>query len=112
LKFDVKDPVHLDFIIAAANLRAQVFGLIESPHLQGNRDVAYFVKVLSQIHLPPWQPKAGVKIQVNENENANSNNSNNSNTDEEQEIEQIKAKLPVPGSLPQFKLNPIDFEKV
>lgn len=37
----------------------------------GESDPAYFKKVLIDVMVPEFQPKAGVKIQVQENEAAN-----------------------------------------
>jgi ubiquitin-activating enzyme E1 len=62
--FDASDAVHVDFVLAAANLRAATYGL------KGSVDRAYFSKAAAAVHVPPFAPKAGVKIQANENEAA------------------------------------------
>jgi ubiquitin-activating enzyme E1 len=41
--FDVHDQLHLDFIIAASNLRAQIYGL------RGDTDVKHFHRVLGTV---------------------------------------------------------------
>ena len=56
--------MHLNFVVAAANLRAFNYGL------KGEIDPAYFKKVLADVIVPEFTPKQGVKIQVNENEAA------------------------------------------
>ncbi|KAI8607937.1 hypothetical protein BC830DRAFT_1072563, partial [Chytriomyces sp. MP71] len=99
IAFDVENPVHLDFIIAAANLYAFNFGL------KGERDRKYFVTVLAGITVPPFAPKNGVKIQVQENEQVQSA------TTDASELDEIVKALPSPSSLAGFKLNPADFEK-
>ena len=60
--YDIQ-PLHMDFIVYAANLHAFNYGL------KGETDRAYYKKVLSSIMVPEFSPKQGVKIQVNENEN-------------------------------------------
>lgn len=55
-------PVMFDYIVATANLHAFNYGL------KGKSDPEFFKKVLAEIEVPEFQPKEGVKIQVNENE--------------------------------------------
>ena len=55
-------PVHLGFIIAAANLHAFNYGL------RGETDESIFRKVADSVIVPEFTPKSGVRIQVNENE--------------------------------------------
>jgi ubiquitin-activating enzyme E1 len=55
-------PVHLGFIIAAANLHAFNYGL------RGETDENVFRKIADAVIVPEFTPKSGVKIQVNENE--------------------------------------------
>lgn len=62
LTFDSNNTLHLDFIIAAANLRAANYGL------KGGNDIAHIKAVADAVRIPPFTPKSGVKIQVNENE--------------------------------------------
>lgn len=51
LVFDTSDPLHLDFIMAAANLQATVYGL------KGCQDRALFVDLLQRVVVPPFEPK-------------------------------------------------------
>ena len=53
---------HLDFIVAAANLRAEMYGI------KGSTDPAVFNEVLSNVIVPDFAPKDGVKIAANEAE--------------------------------------------
>ncbi|KAL7421709.1 E1 ubiquitin-activating protein [Cryptotrichosporon argae] len=98
LKFNVDDPLDFAYIVAAANLHAFNYGL------KGERDPAVFRKVLESTTVPEFQPKSGVKIQVNENEPV-------ANNDEDEDIESIVASLPAPSTLAGFRLQPVDFEK-
>ena len=52
----------MDFVVSAANLHAFNYGL------KGETDIDLFRKALDKLHVPPFVPKAGVKIQVQENE--------------------------------------------
>jgi len=60
-------PLHLGYIIAAANLHAYNYGL------RGETDPAFFRKVADSVIVPEFTPRSGVKIQVNENEPAPQN---------------------------------------
>jgi hypothetical protein len=59
---------HLQFIVAAANLRAFNYGL------RGEADPNVFKKVADSVVVPEFTPKSGVKIQVNENEPVDGSN--------------------------------------
>ena len=50
------------YVVAGANLHAFNYGL------KGERDPAVFRKVLQSMKIPHFEPKSGVKIQINENE--------------------------------------------
>lgn len=54
--------MHLDFIVAAANLRAEIFGLT------GERNHAVFKKVLPNIIVPEFSPKKGLQISTDDKE--------------------------------------------
>jgi len=51
LNFDPGNSLHLDFIMAAANLQATVYGL------RGCRDHALFVDHLRSIAVPAFEPR-------------------------------------------------------
>lgn len=105
LKFNPEDPLHLDFVISAANLRAVNYGL------QGERDPTAFKKVLSTITVPEFTPKK-VKIQVNENEKKDEKpEEKESETDDEGLCEDIYNSLPTPASKAGYRMVPVSFEK-
>jgi len=60
----VLQALHLDFVIAAANIHAFNYGLKPST------DIAHIKAVASAVQPPKFQPKSGVKVQTNENEAA------------------------------------------
>jgi len=100
--FDPENPLHLDFIITAANLRAVNFGL------KGNTDPEYFKKVLDDVIVPDFSPKGNVKIPTSESEASNTS----AVTDVDQEtLNQLVSELPKPSDLVGFRLVPIAFEK-
>ena len=113
LVFDLNDKCedanmrnHFDFIVAAANLRAHMFGI------KGRTDEEYFVEVLQNVIVPDFTPQEGVKIASTDAEAKESENANASAGGmEESEVDQILASLPKPGELAGFKLNPIEFDK-
>ena len=95
---------HFDFIVAAANLRAHMFGI------KGRTDEEYFVEVLQNVIVPDFTPKEGVKIASTDAEAKESENSQ-ADVPAEMSVDQILESLPKPGELAGFKLSPIDFDK-
>lgn len=67
LDFDASDPLHMEFLIAAANLRANVCQ-IAPPEGVDIRDPVYFAAAVSKIQIPAWQPREGVAIQADPDE--------------------------------------------
>jgi ubiquitin-activating enzyme E1 len=106
LKFNIDDPLHLEFVRSAANLKAVNYGL------HGETDAQVFRNALANVVVPEFTPKK-VKIQVNENEqNQNQNNENKEGAEDDEALcERIVGELPSPSSNPGYKMNPISFEK-
>jgi hypothetical protein len=62
--------------------------------------------------VPEFTPKK-VKINTNENEQQNADNKGQEATEDDDALaDKIISSLPDPKTLKDFKLNPIDFEKV
>ena len=101
LNFNENDDLSMDFVVAGANLRAQIYGIL--PPNKQIRDVDGIKKILSTFEVPQFKPKEGVKIQANENETVEQR-------DEEDEVDVLKKKLPAPASL-KLQMSPISFEK-
>lgn len=55
-------PLHLDYVMAAANLFAQTYGL------RGSQDRAAVATLLRSVQVPEFTPKSGVKIHVSDQE--------------------------------------------
>uniref|UniRef100_A0A8U7P0G3 E1 ubiquitin-activating enzyme n=1 Tax=Corvus moneduloides TaxID=1196302 RepID=A0A8U7P0G3_CORMO len=101
LVFDPDNPLHLDYVVAAANLFAQSYGIV------GSRDRAAVAELLRHVRVPPFAPKAGVRIHVSDQELQSA-----SAALDDGRLEELKASLPSPEELPGFRMFPIDFEKV
>jgi len=103
LEFSAENPLHLDFIVAAANLKAEIYGLPQC------RDREAIAQIVSTIVLPHFEPKAGVRIEVNESEGAVT--SRNNGSFEPEVVDDLKSSLPGRSEIQNLKLHPIEFEK-
>lgn len=101
IAFDADNSIHMEYIIAAANLHAFNYGL------RGETDPAVLKKILANVIVPEFTPKSNVKIQVNENEAPATNPDATSGAD----LTEIASSLPSAATLAGFRLNPIEFEK-
>ncbi|KAJ8047744.1 Ubiquitin-like modifier-activating enzyme 1 [Holothuria leucospilota] len=103
LKFDPNNDMHLGYVLAAANLKAESYGI------HSNRDRSYIKDVLKNVTVPVFQPKAGVKISVTD---AEAQASAEMASDEET-LQNLMTLLPKPEELKKngIKVVPIEFEK-
>ncbi|KAG0223004.1 putative ubiquitin activating enzyme [Mortierella sp. GBAus27b] len=99
LVFNVDDPAHMDFIITAANLHAFNYGL------KGETSPEIFRQTLANVVIPEFQPRSGVKIQVNESETLPTEESDQS------DLQKLINALPQPSTLAGYRLHPVEFEK-
>ncbi|KDN39754.1 ubiquitin-activating enzyme E1 [Tilletiaria anomala UBC 951] len=100
ITFDSTDPLHLDYVISAANLHAFNYGL------RGERDPAAFQKALANVKVPEFTPKSNVKVQTNDNEAPQP-----AAQASETELTELASSLPPPSSMAGFRLTPVEFEK-
>ncbi|XP_072351076.1 ubiquitin-like modifier-activating enzyme 1, partial [Scyliorhinus torazame] len=100
LEFDTMNTLHMDYIVAAANLFAQTYGI------KGSRDRAHVVDILKGVKVPTFTPKSGVKIHVSDQDLQNSNASL-----DDSRLEELKTTLPSLEALSTFRMYPIEFEK-
>jgi ubiquitin-activating enzyme E1 len=85
LDFDINNELHMDYIIAAANLKAAVYGV----PVNTNREE--IMKIISIVEVPKFTPKSGVKIAETDSQVQVSNG--NGNIDHER-LTQLQADLP------------------
>ncbi|XP_037374228.1 LOW QUALITY PROTEIN: ubiquitin-like modifier-activating enzyme 1 [Talpa occidentalis] len=101
LVFDVSNSLHLDYVMAAANLFAQTYGLM------GSQDRAAVAILLQSVQIPEFTPKSGVKIHVSDQEFQNTSSA----SFDDSRLRELKLMLPSPEALTGFKMYPINFEK-
>ena len=107
LKFDWSNPTHLGFVIAAAHLHAFNYGIKSKE----NATERYYIKVISGMQIPRFQPSSSVKIQADDNEPDPNAKPAGSSFDDNDELERLVASLPAPKSLGSLKLEAVEFEK-
>lgn len=107
LKFSSSDPSNLQFIMAAAILRAETFGI---PIPEWAKDPKKLAAVVDDVIVADFQPKAGVNIVTDEKVTSLSTASVDDAAVIDDLIEKLEecAKKLTPG----FRMNPIQFEKV
>ncbi|CAH2048911.1 unnamed protein product, partial [Iphiclides podalirius] len=101
LTFDTEDELHLDYVVAAANLRAQVYGI---PTCVDREAIA---KMAASVEVPEFKPRRGVKIAVTDTHYIAQNNDQM----DQDKVKNIIAELPPPSSLGNLKITPLEFEK-
>jgi len=84
LKFDVNNPTHLDFIVAASNLLAYIY------YFSQTHDHRYIAQEVSKIQVPEFQPKSSVA---------------------DSEIYQILDRLPKHDQIRDIQIRAHEFEK-
>ncbi|XP_014240445.1 ubiquitin-like modifier-activating enzyme 1 [Cimex lectularius] len=101
LVFDVNDPLHLDYVFAAANLKAEVYGLRQV------RDRDAVAEMVKEVVVPEFTPKSGVRIAIND---AQLTNGAGGPIDQDK-IGQLQAELPSRESFNGMQIRPLEFEK-
>eukprot|EP00457_Paulinella_chromatophora_P001066 gb/GEZN01001068.1/.p1 GENE.gb/GEZN01001068.1/~~gb/GEZN01001068.1/.p1 ORF type:complete len:1020 (-),score=206.38 gb/GEZN01001068.1/:214-3273(-) len=106
ITWNPKDPLHLGFLIAAANLRAFNYGL------KGEKDPNYFLKIVDAVKVPAFKPDKTVKIAKDDAEAKAMAEQEQAATDgHEEKIKEVISKLPKPHSLAGYRLSAVEFEK-
>ncbi|XP_069500261.1 ubiquitin-like modifier-activating enzyme 7 [Ambystoma mexicanum] len=100
LEFDSSNETHMDYIVAAANLHAK------NHKIRGSRDRGAIQRILDVIHVPPFQPKAGVTIHVTDEEAKEAPEDL-----DEQRLQDLEAALADPTRFTDCLMEPIIFEK-
>jgi len=104
IKFDSNNDLHLDYVVAAANLRAFNYGL------PPNRDRAFIKAFVDKVTVPEFVPKSGVKIAVTDAE-AQAQSNQDSTMGDDETLEELVSELSKTSSSHPTKIHPADFEK-
>ncbi|CAN3360773.1 ubiquitin-activating enzyme E1 1 [Diutina catenulata] len=103
LEFDPDNTDHWHFVVAGANLLAEVYGLT------ADATPEHFAEVLAAYTPPPFEAKEGVQIAATDAEAEEQARALGGLDDTE--IKEIASSLPEPNSLAGFRLVPLEFEK-
>ncbi|XP_043258430.1 ubiquitin-like modifier-activating enzyme 1 [Colletes gigas] len=102
LTFNVNDPLHLDYIVAAANLKAKVYSI------PINRNREEIARIAATVKVPEFTPKSGVKIAETDSQVQVSNGSGNI---DHERLNQLQEELPKVEELNGLVIHPQEFEK-
>uniref|UniRef100_A0A8C2ERR2 E1 ubiquitin-activating enzyme n=1 Tax=Cyprinus carpio TaxID=7962 RepID=A0A8C2ERR2_CYPCA len=108
LTFDTNNTTHMDFIVAAANLYGQIYGIT------GSRNRADIQSILQGVKVPEFTPKSSVKIAVTDQELKEENEERKEEGENlyKVKLEMLKEKLSKLQLKDQsFRMHPQEFEK-
>lgn len=100
--FDPEEPLHLDYVVAAANLKAEVYGIPQ------NRNREQIKEMVAKVQVPAFVPKSGVRIAVNDSQLQMANGDGGLDSEK---VAKIVEKLPSKEKLSDFRITPLEFEK-
>jgi ubiquitin-activating enzyme E1 len=101
LVFESSNGLHVDYVLAAANLKAAMYGI------PGTRERSLVMDMMKQVNVPEFTPLSDVKIAENDAE-AEAINDNDVDDDR---LEQLQSDLPPPTDLSGVTITPLEFEK-
>lgn len=104
IKFNVDEQLHFDYIISAANLKAEIYGLEQI------RDPETIRKMVQTIEVPPFKPKSGIKIAENDTALQAQQNENGGGGLDHDRVKYLERELLALGK-PTFTVTPLEFEK-
>ncbi|XP_075546147.1 ubiquitin-like modifier-activating enzyme 1 [Dermacentor variabilis] len=102
IEFDSRETLHMDYIVAAANLRATMFGI---PHCTDREEIA---DMLEEVDVPARDTQQE-DVQVAANE-ANPPQPDVPQTDDEELLAKLLEQLPDPDDLDYVSLKTLEFE--
>eukprot|EP00062_Callorhinchus_milii_P006085 gi/632946257/ref/XP_007888468.1/ PREDICTED: ubiquitin-like modifier-activating enzyme 7 isoform X1 [Callorhinchus milii] len=100
LEFDSANDLHMNYIVSAANLFAATHSI------QGSTDRNSIQKILSDVSIPDFIPKSGVKIHATDKEME-------ADTDslDDERLDELKNHLSSREAINGYNMQPADFEK-
>ena len=104
LKFDARNPAHMTFVTAAANLHAYNYNIKSKGITQKD-----YLRVMEDMIIPEFKPDPSTKIRVSDTDP--DPNESSTFVDEGEELKKLIDSLPPPKTLSGFKLEPVEFEK-
>ena len=105
INYDPADPMHTDFVKAAAALRAKNFGLV-APASISNKEVR---DVVATVKIEEFAPKSGVKMAVTEEDKDGGGGGGGDGG--EMSLGQMRASLPSVDKVGAIELAPLEFDK-
>jgi len=97
LDFSINDPLHLDYVFAAANLKAEMYGIAQVR----NREAV--AEMVCHVDVPEFTPQSGVTFDENHPPPAA--------VVDHDKIVQLQRELPSRDQLNGFTIKPLEFEK-
>merc|ERR1712179_127993 len=104
LTWDSDNTMHMDFVEAGANLRAEIYGI------EKNKDRTAIKAIIETMNIPHFEPKSGVKIAVTD---AEAQAQNDSAMSDNEVMTKILAEVPTPEAFKKerLRITPLEFEK-
>ena len=103
LSFDPANELHMDFIVAAANLLATIYGI------EGTRNRETICSIVNSVKVPAFKPRDGVKIAANDSE---AQSMAQSEVTDQDKLLGLVEELPKRADISaKVKIYPADFEK-
>ncbi|XP_065306380.1 ubiquitin-like modifier-activating enzyme 1 isoform X2 [Dermacentor albipictus] len=99
IEFDPNNTLHMDYIVAAANLRATMFGI------PNNTDRGAIAKILEEVDVPVYVPPKNAEVVANSNEPVVAP------PDDNELLDKLQQELPARKDLDDLTLTPLEFEK-
>ena len=105
LVWNSEEEMHIDFVEAAANLKAEIYGI------EKNKDRTVIKAIVAKVNVPAFEPKSGVKIAVTDAEaQAQAQGEGMSDSDT---LNVLLSEIPAPEAFKKerLRITPCEFEK-
>ncbi|XP_049268865.1 ubiquitin-like modifier-activating enzyme 1 [Rhipicephalus sanguineus] len=96
IEFDPNNTLHMDYIVAAANLRAAMFGIAQ------NTDRAAITRMLEDVDVPVFEPHGNDKVAVSDDRSTS--------RDEKELVCDLLEELPAPKDLRDLTLEALELD--